>query len=185
MTHRSPAAPDRLIAAALTEFAAQGRAGARTERIAARAGVNKQLIHYYFRNKAGLYQAVLTHVATAVAERLARLPLVGLTAVERLRRLVRGQFDFLLQHPGHTAMLIAAESGGEWADLAIRPIAELLREGQATGFFRDDVEPVSHARLALLFTLGYFAVRPVTSRWGEPVEWRDRVAELVVRGCTW
>lgn len=147
--------------------------------------MNKQLIHYYYRNKAGLYQAVLAHAAQSVADQLARLPLVGLTAVERLRRLVRGQFDFLLQHPEHTALLVAADAGGEWADLAIRPIAELLREGQATGFFRDDVDPVAHARLGLLLTLGYFAVRPLTVRWGEPAAWRDRAADLIVRGCTW
>ena len=41
-------------------------------------------------------------------------------------------------------------------------VADLLREGQATGFFRDDVDPDTHARLALLLTLGYFAVHPVT-----------------------
>jgi AcrR family transcriptional regulator len=185
MTLRSPPASHRLLAAALAEFAAQGRAGARTERIARRAGVNKQLIHYYYRTKAGLYQAVLAHTAQSVADQLAKLPLIGLTAVERLRRLVRGQFDFLLRHPEHTAVLISADAGGEWADLAIRPIADLLREGQATGFFRDDVEPVTHARLALLLTLGYFAVRPLTLRWGEPDAWRDRAVDLIVRGCTW
>lgn len=185
MTHRAPAAPQRLLAAALTEFAARGSAGARTERIARRAGVNKQLIHYYYRTKAGLYQAVLSHAAQSVADQLARLPLVGLTAVERLRRLERGQFDFLLQHPEHTALLVAADTGGEWADLAIRPIAELLRDGQATGFFRDDVDPLTHARLGLVLTLGYFAVRPLTARWGDPAHWRDRAADLIVRGCTW
>jgi AcrR family transcriptional regulator len=185
MTHRSPPAPERLLAAALAEFASHGKGGARTERIARRAAVNKQLIHYYYRNKAGLYQATLAHAAKAVVEQLTQLPLVGLTAVERLRRLVRGQFDFLLHHPDHTAVLVSAETDAEWADLAIRPVAELLREGQATGFFRDDVDPAAHARLALLLTIGYFAVRPMTERWGEPALWRDRTAELIVRGCSW
>lgn len=185
MTHRSPSAPDRILTAALAEFAAHGRGGARTQRIAERAAVNKQLLHYYFRDKAGLYEAVLDHAADAVARRLAQLPLVGLTAVERLRRLVIGQFEFLLRHPDHTSVLIDAESGGAWADSAIRPVADLLREGQATGFFRDDVEPETHARLALLLTLGYFAVRPITERWGAPGPWGDRAAELIVRGCTW
>ena len=185
MTHRGPSAPDRLLDAALHEFAQHGKGGARTQRVSSRAGVNKQLIHYYFGTKDGLYKAALTHAAGGVAERLARLPLVGLTAVERLRRLVLGQFDFLLQHPQHTAMLIGATDGGDWADVAIRPIAELLREGQATGFFRDDVEPESHARLALILTLGYFAARPITSRWGQPAAWRVLAAELIVRGASW
>ncbi len=185
MTHREPAAPDRLLAAALAEFARLGKAGARTDQIARRAGVNKQLIHYYYRTKAGLYQATLAHVVRSVTEQLSQLPLVGLTAVERLRRLVRGQFDFLHQHPEHTALLVGARTESEWADLAIRPVADLLREGQATGFFRDDVDPVAHARLALLVTIGYFALRPLTTPWGDPVAWRDRTAELIVRGCSW
>lgn len=125
------------------------------------------------------------HAAEAVVTQLARLPMVGLTAVERLRRLVRGQFEFLLQHPEHTAVLLAARSEPGWADQANRPIADLLRDGQATGFFRDDIDPAAHARLSLLLTLGFFALRPVTGEWGDPVPWRDRVADLVVRGCTW
>jgi TetR/AcrR family transcriptional regulator len=47
-----------LIDAALVEFAAKGRRGARVNEIAARAGVNKQLISYYFGGKDGLYQAI-------------------------------------------------------------------------------------------------------------------------------
>jgi AcrR family transcriptional regulator len=185
MTHKSPGAPERLLDAALREFAEHGIGGARTQRIAAGAAVNKQLIHYYFQNKAGLYRAALGHAASGVANQLAHLPLVGLTAVERLRRLLRGQFDFLVQHPDHTAMLLGARDGGSWADVALKPIVDLLREGQATGFFRDDVDPENHARLGLLLTLGYFASRPLPDRWGPPQQWRDRAAELIVRGCSW
>jgi len=48
----------RLIAAALEEFAAKGYAGARVKEIARRAGLNPQLITYYFGGKEGLYRAV-------------------------------------------------------------------------------------------------------------------------------
>ncbi len=174
-----------MLAAALEEFGAHGRAGARTDQIARRAGVNKQLIHYYYRTKQGLYEAAVAHAAEGAAGALGALPLVGLTAVERLRRLVRGQFDFLLAHPDHTAVLVQADDAGPWAEQAVRPVVELLRDGQATGFFRDDVDAEAHARLALLLTLGYFAVHPVTRRWGDPQSWRDQAAELVVRGASW
>jgi AcrR family transcriptional regulator len=50
---------EALLAAALAEFAAKGLAGARVGEIAARAGVNPQLISYYFGGKEGLYQAIL------------------------------------------------------------------------------------------------------------------------------
>ncbi len=48
-----------LLDAAQAEFAAKGLAGARVSEIAARAGVNKQLISYYFDGKDGLYEAIL------------------------------------------------------------------------------------------------------------------------------
>lgn len=182
---REPGARERILSAGLEEVAEHGAAGARTARIAARAGVNKQLIHYYFLTKAGLYQAVLDRAASSVAAELAALPLVGLTAVERLRRLIRGQFEFFLTHPQHALVLATAKGDGNWANLAIRPVAALLSAGQATGFFRDDIDPEAHARLALLVTLSYFALNSVTSDWGPASDWRDRSADLIVRGCTW
>jgi AcrR family transcriptional regulator len=50
---------DRILKAALAEFAAKGPAGARTEAIARRAGVNKRMIFYCFGSKAGLYREIL------------------------------------------------------------------------------------------------------------------------------
>lgn len=44
--------------AAMTEFSEKGFIGARVADIAARAGVNKQLISYYFGGKEGLYRAL-------------------------------------------------------------------------------------------------------------------------------
>lgn len=49
---------ERILEAALVEFGEHGFAGARTSAIAARAGVNQQLISYYFDGKEGLFQAL-------------------------------------------------------------------------------------------------------------------------------
>src|SRR3981081_1314118 len=46
---------ERILDAARTEFGAKGFAGARVSEIADRAGVNKQLLSYYFGGKQGLY----------------------------------------------------------------------------------------------------------------------------------
>jgi TetR/AcrR family transcriptional regulator len=50
---------ERLLAAALEEFSAHGPAGARVDAIGRRAGLNKQLITYYFGGKDGLYREML------------------------------------------------------------------------------------------------------------------------------
>ena len=50
---------ERLLDAALGEFADHGYAGARVEAIARRAGLNKQLISHHFGGKRGLYESVM------------------------------------------------------------------------------------------------------------------------------
>lgn len=50
----------RILEAAAAEFGAKGYAATRTTDIAARAGVNKQLISYYFGGKEGLYKELAT-----------------------------------------------------------------------------------------------------------------------------
>lgn len=55
----------RLLDAARVEFSSYGIAGARVNRIAERAGVNKERIYGHFQNKEGLFKAV---IAEAMAE---------------------------------------------------------------------------------------------------------------------
>src|SRR5271165_3601962 len=62
-------APARILDAALREFAAHGLAGARTEAIAAAAGVNKALLYYYFDSKEKLYLAALEMIAGKIRDR--------------------------------------------------------------------------------------------------------------------
>ncbi|HXJ73769.1 MAG TPA: TetR family transcriptional regulator [Candidatus Dormibacteraeota bacterium] len=50
---------DRILAAALKEFAAKGFHGARVDLIAHRARINKRMLYHYFGDKEGLFKAVL------------------------------------------------------------------------------------------------------------------------------
>src|SRR3989449_9260402 len=51
---------ERILAAALKEFSAQGFAGAREDRIARRARINKRMLYHYFGNKEHLFREILT-----------------------------------------------------------------------------------------------------------------------------
>lgn len=53
------ATKERLLLAAIDEFAAHGLAGARIDDIARRSGANKRLIYAYFGSKDDLFEAVL------------------------------------------------------------------------------------------------------------------------------
>ena len=76
---RDPAATrKKLLTAARREFAQNGLAGARVDEIAARAGVNKQLVYHYFGDKDALYLAVLEWVYEEIRAQERKLNLEGL-----------------------------------------------------------------------------------------------------------
>src|SRR5476651_1891765 len=59
---------ERILSAALREFAAKGFAGARVDVIARRARINKRMLYHYFGNKEKLFRAILRQ---KIAERRA------------------------------------------------------------------------------------------------------------------
>lgn len=60
VTARNPErSRERILAAALKEFAAKGFAGARVDSIARRAAINKRMLYHYFGDKEHLFREVL------------------------------------------------------------------------------------------------------------------------------
>src|SRR3954471_12956793 len=82
---------ERILAAAVEEFAANGYAGTRVDAIARRAGLNKQLISHHFGGKEALYRAVMATRRAAPggdlgATELGELPGALATLFDRARR---------------------------------------------------------------------------------------------------
>jgi TetR/AcrR family transcriptional regulator len=86
----------RILDAALSEFSAHGLAGARTEQIAAAAGVNKALLYYYFDSKEKLYSATLEMVSARVRDRTMAVFLREASPGERMLRAALDHFDRIL-----------------------------------------------------------------------------------------
>lgn len=89
----------RILEAARQVFLRRGTSGARMADIADHAGVNQALLHYYFRNKARLAEAVFQRAARdlfpAVVETLMSDAALG----EKVRRVVDIELSTLLRHP--------------------------------------------------------------------------------------
>src|SRR3954452_1813652 len=62
--------PDSILAAAAPEFAERGYAGARVDRIARRARVNKAMLYYHFGSKQRLYRTLLRNTFGKIAGEL-------------------------------------------------------------------------------------------------------------------
>jgi TetR/AcrR family transcriptional regulator len=65
---------ERILEAALREFAAEGFAGARVDAIARRARINKRMLYHYFGDKQGLFREVLRRKLAERAAWLASAP---------------------------------------------------------------------------------------------------------------
>jgi TetR/AcrR family transcriptional regulator len=101
---RTPSEPDReteekILDAAHVVFLRLGTSGARMKDIAEEAGVNQALLHYYFRNKAGLAEAVFKRAFGGFFPTLAGILGSDATIAEKIRAVVEKETDFLLENP--------------------------------------------------------------------------------------
>lgn len=85
----------RLLDAGTTEFSARGLAGARVDRIAAAAGVNKERIYQYFGNKEQFFGAVLSNQLALVMD---AVPITG-HGIEAITDYAARVFDYQCAHP--------------------------------------------------------------------------------------
>jgi TetR/AcrR family transcriptional regulator len=182
------------MAAARDEFARGGFQGARMAQIAERAGVNKQLLFYYFHSKRGLFAAVLAAAAAELERALAELPAAGPAPLDRLRRALSVQFEFLAEHPDLVRLLTAAgRSDVRPFAPAIKQLVVLLAEGQGRGQVRDDVDPHLAAAQALVVMLAFLHLEPLITASAPPLgadepalreRWKDAAVQLVLEGVS-
>jgi TetR/AcrR family transcriptional regulator len=96
----------RILDAANAVFVRRGTAGARMQEIADEAGVNKALLHYYFRDKSHLAEAVFRRVAGGL------LPVMEMLASdtpleEKVRRFIGFELEYLSRNPFAPAYVIS------------------------------------------------------------------------------
>ncbi len=171
-TRHRPETAGRILAAAEESFAAHGLAGARTERIAARAGVNKGLLYYYFGSKRNLYRAVLRQLLEEFRQTISPADSPLKPPRERLIAFVNSYFNFLASHPNFPRLVHreVMQSKGEldWIlNDYYRPVlsgvVELIEAGIRQGDFRR-VDPQQASLTLMGATTSYFAA-PLWARF--------------------
>lgn len=170
---RSAETRSRILDAALSEFAANGLSGARTEQIAAAAGVNKALIYYYFESKEKLYSAALEMVSARVRDRSMAVFLRDASPGERVLRAALDHFDRILTQREFQSLMqqemmrLHKGEEGELPILVKRVFAplhamfqSLVREGIASGELIE-VEWMQMVLAALGGNVFYFLSAPI------------------------
>ena len=143
----------KILQAATEEFARYGLGGARVDRIAARAGANKRMLYYYFRDKDNLFLTALEgrYAHIRAAERA--LDLEHLPPRLALRRLVEFTWDYFLAHPEFMTLLNSenlhkgrhvqrSRSVPEMHMPLVETLRSLLQRGERAGVFRKGIDPV-------------------------------------------
>jgi TetR/AcrR family transcriptional regulator len=113
-TAAEASAEERILAAATAEFASNGFYGARTQAIADTAGVNKAMLHYYFRSKENLYSHVMQAAFRKILSRLGQVWLEPGPLKARIEKVVDTYMDNYEQNPGLLKIILReVQDGGE------------------------------------------------------------------------
>jgi TetR/AcrR family transcriptional regulator len=158
-----------ILAAAEHIFAEGGLEGARVDAIAAKAGVNKALLYYYFRGKEELYAAILESHMQEFHRRAFEILSAKGTARSTLLRYMSLHFDFLGQRPFfprliHRLMTTAGQPARrlfqEYSAPLYRKLVEVVERGIRAGELRPvDSHHTVYSLVAL--TVFYFSAAPI------------------------
>jgi AcrR family transcriptional regulator len=155
----------RILRAATEEFARYGLAGARVDRIAARAGANKRMLYYYYGNKEELFLKVLEAAYAQIRTAEKALHLADVEPEEAIRRLVEFTWRYYLENPEFMNLLNSenlhrgrhvkrSRSIVAMHSPFVAMIGEVLERGVRGGRFRKGVDPVQ--LYISIAGLGYF-----------------------------
>ena len=204
---RKPKAPqanrERILLAAIDEFAAGGVKGASMDAIAARTHTTRAMINYYFGGKEQVYLAVLEQVYSEIRQAEGELDLEHLPPRDAIRRIVEFTYQYYLAHQYFVRIVVAENQArgrhfrkSKAMRTLNRPIidrlARVIERGQADGLFRAGIDPVEiHKSIAALgmfnvtnqFTFGAIFQREMGAK-GDIAQRRDVVAEIIVSYLT-
>lgn len=183
---------ERILDAAHTVFIRKGTAGSRTQEVAAEAGVNKALVHYYFGTKAALADAIFERALGALVPRIfGILADPDRTIEEKIPAIVREQIDFHSARP-YFAGYMVSELHAEpdriarlltgHGQIPLDVLRRQLQEGAKSGKFRR-ISPEQFVANMMGLLIFPFAIRPAlckllnldATRWRAFLEERRRL----------
>lgn len=92
-------AEQKILEAAKQVFMENGLDGARMQDIADKAGINKALLHYYFRSKDKLFERIFIEEAQKFMPRVTEIMLSEMTLFEKIEKFMNQYIDTLIQNP--------------------------------------------------------------------------------------
>ncbi|HLN71736.1 MAG TPA: TetR/AcrR family transcriptional regulator [Prolixibacteraceae bacterium] len=97
---------EKILEAAKEVFVTKGMEGARMQEIADKAGINKALLHYYFRTKERLFDAILSEIIKFAFPKLTGILMSEKSIVNKIEEVVDAYVDLLIRHPFIPAFIL-------------------------------------------------------------------------------
>ena len=185
-----------ILHAAVRVFAEKGYHGCRIADVARAAGVAYGLVYHYFRYKEELLESVFAEQWAILINALRAIDGGSGTAGEKIAAVYGFVFDVFKTAPAAVRVLILevtrtphslrAGSTRETFEQAVRLVADVVRQGQARGELRPDLEPVVAAAGllgALELSVSGMVVGLVPAGTEEDIDRAKRaVTDMVLRG---
>lgn len=145
---------ESLLTVAVAVFNERGYDGTSMEDLSQRLGISKSAIYHHVTSKDELLRLAMDRALDGLFDVLDRTRRLDAPAVDRLEHLVRGSVTLLQQRLPYVTLLLRARGNTEVERAALnrrrqfdRYVAGLVREAEADGDIRPDVDPVITARL--------------------------------------
>ena len=192
---------ERIIAAAIGEFAQKGFGGARVDEIAKAADVNKATLYYQIGDKAALYGEVLNKVMTRLADDVQENLSRATEPAEKMENHIRTIAASIGRNIPFGQIMLREIAGGG-ATLPDEPlrqmgrlveiVGQILKEGREKGVFREAHPFVVHLMIigsVMLYACGTPIRARVAASTGhiDDMAFEDAVrhiATIVINGIT-
>ena len=90
---------EKILNAAREVFIRKGMDGARMQEIADEAGINKALLHYYFRSKEKLFDAIFSKIIEFAFPQISKILKDDLVFATKFELIIDAYLDLLIKHP--------------------------------------------------------------------------------------
>ncbi len=140
-----------IISSAIELFSQKGYASTSMDELSKLCGLNKAMVFYYFKNKKGLYEAVMSQVLNEIQKSILKENQKHSKPIDELESFIYTYAKFACSHPYLPALLLKelSDSGAIMPEKLFSSMRELfalfsdiLKRGEEKGCFQDSIPMV-------------------------------------------
>ncbi len=159
---------EKILQSAFEEFEEKGYSGARMQAIADKAGINKALLHYYYKSKDALFQLIIQKAINLFLPNLTKSFNESIDFFTGLENFIYAYIDFLIQHPRIPGFITREINNNpdrvltlfRASGLDIAPIKQKIKDAVANNLI-DDIEPEQLIVNVISLSVFPFVAKPI------------------------